>query len=62
MSNNNNRDRKPGNKIGREDSAGQNPFWPGEGIQEAGEVPGKDGESTTIPLVDSLPHKPNTTT
>lgn len=45
------------------DSAGQNPFWPGEGAQPAGEIiDEKRDEKTTIPLVDSLPHKPNTTT
>lgn len=59
-----NRDRKPGNKIPHpEGSAGQNPFWPGEDAQEAGEIKdaGKD-EITTIPFVDSVAHKKNTKT
>jgi len=56
--------KKPGNKIGREDSCGQNPFWPGEGAREAGEnITDKvHDEKTTIPFVDSVPHKRNTTT
>jgi len=56
--------KKPENNIGREDSAGSNPFWPGEDSQQAGETISdeKRNEKTTIPLVDSVPHKPNTTT
>lgn len=48
-----NRNRKPGNNIGREDSAGQNPFWPGEDRQMPGTI--EEGkEKTTIPVVDSI--------
>jgi len=55
--------KKQENNIGREDSAGQGPFWPGEDTQQAGEIVDKKrGEKTTIPIVDSVPHKPNTTT
>ncbi len=59
-----NKNKKPANNIGRpEDSAGQNPFWPGEGAQPAGEIIDETtGEKTIIPIVDSVPHKPNTTT
>jgi hypothetical protein len=42
----------PGNKIGREDSSGQNPFWPGEGAQQPGVIEDRK-EKTTIPVVDS---------
>jgi hypothetical protein len=57
MSDNSNKTKKrlPANNLGREDSAGQNPFWPGEGNQEAGEIVEGD-ETTTIPVVDSKPH------
>ena len=54
MKNDNKRNKKPGNKIGREDSAGQNPFWPGEGAQQAGTFPGNRGEEIQIPIVDSV--------
>jgi hypothetical protein len=50
------RNRKPGNKIGREDSAGQNPFWPGEDAQQPGTIE-TDKEKTTIPVVDSVQDK-----
>ncbi len=58
------RKKKPGNKIeGRpEDSLGQNPFWPGEGNQEAGEFINERGEKVTVPMVDSVAHKKNTKT
>ena len=59
---NNKRTKKPSNKIGRADSAGQNPFWPGEGNQEAGTFRNERGEIVTIPFVDSVAHKKNTTT
>ena len=54
MKNDKRSDKKPGNKIGREDSAGQNPFWPGEGAQQAGTFPGNRGEEIKIPVVDSV--------
>ena len=47
--------KKPGNNIGREDSAGQCPFWPGEGMQNPNTiVEGENGEKTIIPIVDSI--------
>jgi len=46
----------PGNKIGREDSAGQNPFWPGEGAQPPDTTVKTDKETTKVPIVDSKPH------
>lgn len=58
-----NKNKKPANNIGREDSAGQNPFWPGEDTQQAGEITDeKRQEKTVFPIVDSVPHKPNTET
>lgn len=63
MKTNKTRTKKPENRIGREDSAGQNPFWPGQGNQNAGQVENDNtGEKTTIPIVDSIAHKKNTTT
>lgn len=56
------RTKKPGNLIGREESAGQNPFYPGEGNQEAGTFKNERGETVTIPFVDSVAHKKNTKT
>lgn len=46
----------PGNKLGREDSAGQNPYYPGEGAQPPGKKIESEGETTFIPIVDSIPH------
>lgn len=56
MSKNNDRNKKPGQKIPVEPGTeGNNPFWPGEGAQEAGTIESADGKETIhIPVVDSV--------
>lgn len=45
------------------DTAGQNPLWPGEKALRPGTIKDKKrDETTTIPFVDSIAHKRNTTT
>lgn len=48
------RNKKPEQRIKVEPGTeGQNPFWPGEGAQEAGTI--EDGKETIhIPVVDSI--------
>ena len=51
------------NKTNDKSSEGQNPIWPGEKALEPGTIKDrKRNEETKIPFVDSLPHKPGTTT
>lgn len=62
MGKSNRNNKRPGNKIGREDSSGQNPFYPGEDAQEPGDFTTPRGEKVTIPFVDSKKAKNNTET